>query len=146
MMDLIKKNTFKTSVNVFKEKQLFSFLTLLKYSDDPDEITPQPMSGETTSPPITSCHVANKASWDSKSERMLEESGEEGWQSVPEKPSSHLKKRAQFVLFFYFPSCFVTDHTCIFQWKNLSSVSADLQCPWSHQPCPWHMLGHCCPM
>lgn len=65
--------------------------TLLKYRDDPDETTPQPMSGVTTSPPITSCHVASSASWDSKSESTLEERGEEGWQSVPEKPSSHLQ-------------------------------------------------------
>jgi len=26
------------------------------------------------------------------------------------------------------------------------SERTDLQCPWSHQPCPWHMLGHCWPM
>lgn len=63
---------------------------MLKYKDDPEETTPQPISGVTTSPPITSCHVASSASWDSKSESTLEESGEEGWQSVPEKPSSHL--------------------------------------------------------
>lgn len=66
---------------------------MLKYKDEPDETTPQPMSGVTISPPITSCHVAKSASWDSKSESTLEERGEEGWQSVPEKPSSHLHEK-----------------------------------------------------
>lgn len=66
------------------------FSTLLKYRDDPDEMTPQPISGATTSPPITSCHVASSASWDSKSERTLDKRGEDGWQSGPENPSSHL--------------------------------------------------------
>lgn len=76
-----------------KKEEFHSCFTLLKYSDDPDETTPQPMSGVTTSPPITSCHVASSASWDSKSESTLEERGEEGWQSVPEKPSSHLQEK-----------------------------------------------------
>lgn len=67
--------------------------TLLKYKDDPDETTPQPTSGVTTCPPITSCHIASSASWDSKSDSTVEERGDEGWHSVPEKPSSHLEEK-----------------------------------------------------
>lgn len=89
------RHTWKVSYKVTAVKMTFPCkqVTLLKYKEDPDETTPQPMSGVTTSPPITSCHVASSASWDSKSESTLEERGDEGWQSVPEKPSSHLQDK-----------------------------------------------------
>ena len=123
-VSLYTKYRTTTLLNNWQKKLLFwggysSCCTLLKYRDDPDETTPQPMSGVTTSPPITSCQVASSASWDSKSESTLEDREVTGWQSVPEKPSSHLREKseAEFLIFhlwfnvvaehIYGPPCWV---------------------------------------
>lgn len=65
--------------------------TLLKYSEEPDEMTPQPSSGFTISPPIISCHSVFRTSGFSKSDMTVEGRGFSGWHSVPRNPESHLE-------------------------------------------------------
>lgn len=64
--------------------------TLLKYREDPEDTTPQPCSGFTTSPPITSCQSDSQLLGFSKSDIIVEGSAASGWHSVPWYPWSHL--------------------------------------------------------
>lgn len=68
-------------------------LTLLKYRDDPEEMTPHPCSGFTISPPITSCQSDSQPFWFSKSDIIVEGRAASGWHSVPWYPWSHLWER-----------------------------------------------------
>lgn len=67
--------------------------TLLKYRDDPEEMTPHPSSGFTISPPITSCQSDSQAFGFSKSDMIVEGRAASGWHSVPWYPWSHLRER-----------------------------------------------------
>ena len=67
--------------------------TLLKYRDDPEEMTPHPSSGFTICPPITSCQSDSQALGFSKSDMIVEGRAASGWHSVPWYPWSHLWER-----------------------------------------------------